>query len=243
MSPLAWAACRDSGGEWGGEINLVRCLARRDALCADIQRDSSRLEEVQCAMNTPKVVVRSIDKTLKFLQKELAALAAQIKQHIDNDPTLKTNDTLLRSINGVGPRVAQRMNALISSKRLRSAESVAAYLGLHPVQHLSGSSVRGRSTLSKQGHAALRKLLYLPAVTATTCNPHVKAIYMRLIERGARKMSALGAAMRKLAHLCFGVIHSGKPYDANWKPVDIKRASAKARQTPPTPPTLQPSLA
>ncbi|TAG01174.1 MAG: IS110 family transposase [Burkholderiales bacterium] len=202
---------------------LSALLARRDTLCADIQRDQNRLEKAQCAMSTPKVVVNSINKTLKFLEKELTALDAQIKRHIDDDPTLKHNDTLLKSIKGVGPRVAQRMNALLSSKSFKSAEAVAAYIGLNPVQHLSGSSVRGRSTLSKRGPSELRKLLYLPAVTATTCNPHVKAIYQRMIARGACKMSALGAAMRKLAHLCFGVIHSGKPYDPTWHP-DAKRA-------------------
>lgn len=195
---------------------LTALLARRDTLCADIQRDGNRLEKARCAMNTPKVVVNSINKTLKFLENELAALDAQIKRHIDDDPTLKNNDTLLRSIKGVGPRVAQRMNALFTSKSFKSAEAVAAFIGLNPVQHLSGSSVRGRSTLSKRGPSALRKLLYLPAVTATTCNPHVRAVYLRLLSRGACKMSALGAAMRKLAHLCYGVIHSGKPYDPTW---------------------------
>lgn len=197
---------------------LTALLARRDTLCADIQRDKNRLEKAQCAMNTPKVVVSSINKTLKFLEKELAKLDAQIKLHIDRDPTLKNNDTLLQSIKGVGPRVAQRMNALLSSKSFKSAEAVAAFIGLNPVQHLSGTSVRGRSTLSKRGPSALRRLLYLPAVTASGCNPQVKAIYQRMIARGACKMSALGAAMRKLAHLCYGVIHSGKPYDPMWNP-------------------------
>lgn len=197
---------------------LTALLARRDTLCADIQRDGNRLEKARCAMNTPKVVISSINKTLKFLEKELIALDAQIKIHIDDDPTLKNNDALLQSIKGVGPRVAQRMNALLSSKSFKSAEAVAAFIGLNPVQHLSGTSVRGRSTLSKRGPSALRKLLYLPAVTATTCNPHVRAVYLRLLSRGACKMSALGAAMRKLAHLCFGVIHSGKPYDPTWHP-------------------------
>ena len=114
-------------------------LAHRDTLCADIQRDGNQLEKAQCAMNTPKVVISSINKTLKFLEKELVALDAQIKIHIDDDPTLKNNDTLLQSIKGVGPRVAQRMNALLSSKSFKSAEAVAAFIGLNPVQHLSGT--------------------------------------------------------------------------------------------------------
>jgi len=46
------------------------------------------------------------------------------------------------------------------------------------------------------------------------CNPHIKALYQRLLNNGKSKMSAIGAAMRKLVHLCFGVIRSGKPYTA-----------------------------
>lgn len=197
---------------------LTALLVRREALCVDIQRERNRQEKAQCAMHTPKAVMTSITKTLRFLEKELAALDVEIKQHIDKDPTLKSNDSLLQSINSVGPRVAQRMSALLSGKAFSSAEALASYIGLNPVEHLSGSSVRGRARLSKQGPSSIRKLLYMPAVQATRCNPHVRAVYERMLARGASKMSALGAAMRKLVHLCFGVIHTGKPYDPYWSP-------------------------
>jgi transposase len=196
---------------------LTALLVRRDALAADLQRNGNRLEKAQCAKATPKAVSASLNKTIHFLQKELAAIEDEIKAHIDSDPSLKQNDQLLQSIKGVGPRVAARMNALLSSKAFLSAEALACYIGLHPVEHLSGSSVKRRAQMSKRGPAAMRQLLYLPAVTATRCNPHVKAIYTRMIARGACKMSAIGAAMRKLAHLCFGVVHSQRPYDPTWR--------------------------
>jgi len=56
----------------------------------------------------------------------------------------------------------------------------------------------------------------MDAVVATCCNPHVKAVYERLLDRGKSKMSALGAAMRKLVHLCFGVIKTRKPYQSDY---------------------------
>jgi len=56
----------------------------------------------------------------------------------------------------------------------------------------------------------------MAAVVATRCNPHVKVIYDRLLDRGKSKMSALGASMRKLMHLCFGVIKTRKPYQTNY---------------------------
>ena len=72
-----------------------------------------------------------------------------------------------------------------------------------------------RITLSlptKAGPARVRAVLYMAAVVATKCNPRVKALYERLLARGKSKMSALGAAMRKLVHLCFGVLKTQQPY-------------------------------
>jgi hypothetical protein len=69
---------------------------------------------------------------------------------------------------------------------------------------------------SKVDPVHLRKLLYRPAVLATRCNPHVKALYDRMLARGKSKMAGIGAALRKLAHLCFGVVKSGKPHDSDW---------------------------
>ena len=70
--------------------------------------------------------------------------------------------------------------------------------------------------MSKAGPAYLRKVLYMPAVVATRCDPHIKALNERLLAKGKTTTAAIEAAMRKLAHLCFGVIHSGKPYDPQF---------------------------
>ncbi|WP_211251778.1 transposase, partial [Andreprevotia chitinilytica] len=100
--------------------------------------------------------------------------------------------------------------------RFRSAEQLAAYLGLVPVERQSGSSLAGPSRLSKAGPARVRAVLYMAAVVAIRYNPDIKAHYERLLARGKAKKSALGAAMRKLVHLCFGVLKTQKPYQPNF---------------------------
>jgi transposase len=75
-----------------------------------------------------------------------------------------------------------------------------------------GRSVRGRPGLSKAGNSRLRAALYMAAVIATKLNPDIKAQQQRLLERSKAKMSTLGAAMRKLVHICFGVLKSGNVY-------------------------------
>lgn len=194
---------------------LKALLVRRDAVADDLQREHNRQEAADFAQ-TPDEVKASITQTIDFLKAELKRLDKSINDHIDNDPDLRDKRKLLETIPGVGERVSTNMTALFAARTFERAEQVAAYLGLVPVQWESGSSVHGRPRMSKAGPARLRKLLYLPAVKARQCNPHIKALGERLLAKGKSKMSVIGACMRKLAHLCFGVIHTGKPYEPTF---------------------------
>jgi hypothetical protein len=66
------------------------------------------------------------------------------------------------------------------------------------------------------GAARLRKALYFPAIVATKHNPLIEAMSLRLRERGKCPMLIIGAAMRKLIHIAFGVLKSGKPFDPDY---------------------------
>uniref|UniRef100_UPI0004847613 IS110 family transposase n=1 Tax=Deefgea rivuli TaxID=400948 RepID=UPI0004847613 len=88
---------------------------------------------------------------------------------------------------------------------------------LVPIERQSGTSLLGRARLSKNGPARLRAVLYMAAMVGIKHNPHVKALYERLLVKGKSKMSALGAAMRKLVHICFGVLKTQKKYQAEYQ--------------------------
>jgi len=94
-----------------------------------------------------------------------------------------------------------------------SAQSAAAYCGLSPREFKSGSNVRGRTRLSKSGNARLRKALYLPTLTAIRFNPVLKGCFDRLVAAGKPKVQAVGACMRKLEMICYGVLKNRKPFD------------------------------
>ncbi len=198
---------------------LQALLARRDAIAQDLQRERNRQEKAE-ATDTPEPIRQSLANSINFLAKQLAQLQNDIDQHIDRHPGLKNDLRLLQSIPAVGPQVGSNMLSVIHSHGFDSAEQLAAYLGLVPVERQSGSSVLGRAKLSKAGPARIRAVLYMAAIVATRCNPHVRAIYERLLARGKSKMSALGAAMRKLVHLCFGVIKTQRPYEPNYAKID-----------------------
>ena len=121
---------------------------------------------------------------------------------------------MLRTIPGVGPVAATAILAeLPDPARFATAQQAAAYAGLAPREYRSGTSVKKRTRLSKAGNARLRKALYLPALTATRFNPLVAAFYDRLVAAGKPKMAAVGACMRKLLMIAYGVLKSRTPFD------------------------------
>jgi transposase len=98
-----------------------------------------------------------------------------------------------------------------------SASELASYAGLSPQKRQSGTSVRGRSKLSKIGNARLRKALYFPSMSARQHNPIVRTFCERLSIRGKQTMVIQGAAMRKLLHIIYGVWKKGRPFDPAYE--------------------------
>jgi transposase len=194
---------------------LQALLSRREAITQDLLRERNRLEKTEVTV-VPPSIRQSILDTIAFLEQQLAKLQQNIDQHINNHPKLKQDRDLLTSIPAVGSQVGNHMLAILHSHPFRSAEQFAAYLGLVPIERQSGTSIKGRPRLSKTGPAHIRAKLYMAAVVATRHNPHLKNLYQRLQSNGKSKMSALGAVMRKLAHLCFGVVKNQLPYQLNY---------------------------
>jgi transposase len=190
------------------ELRALQALLRRlDALGEMRTQEKNRLGVAEL------IVSDSITQHLDYLEVQIEALKAQIQNHIDQHPGLKQQQDLLDSIPGVGSATSAWLIGELNLTRFDSARQAAAFVGLTPRSHLSGTSVRGKPKLSKQGNSLLRKLLYFPAVTAMTHNPLVRALCLRLEAKGKHKMAIIAAAMRKLIHIAFGVIKSGKPFD------------------------------
>ena len=156
----------------------------------------------------------SLEEHIAYLQQQIEKTRRQIKDQINQDPDLKQQAKLLESIPGIGAATAALLLAELGDiSQFSGARQVAAFAGLVPRIRESGTSVHGRSRLSKVGSSRLRKSLYFPAITALRFNPLIKAFGLRLSVQGKAKMLIIGAAMRKLLHLAYGVLKSGVPFD------------------------------
>ena len=187
------------------EIRELKVMIRRlDALEKDLQREQNRQEAAQVSLSSDRVA-QSLKDMIETLKAEIERLQQDIDNHIDRFPELKRNRQLLQSIKGIGAVMSRELVYLFASKRFKSAKQAAAYIGLIPKLRESGK-LKGRTMLSKMGSARIRAKLYMAAVCASTHNPDIKAQKARLLKAGKVKMQALGAAMRKLIQICFGVI-------------------------------------
>jgi transposase len=205
--PPAWQPPTPEVRELQG---LVR---RRDDLREMAAREKGRLDSPVLT----RAARTSIRRAVKFLQREADRMQAQADALIAATAALQADRNLLASIPGVGAQTASTVLAeLPPLERLPSAQSAAAYAGLAPREFRSGSSVRRRTRLSKAGNARLRKALYLPTLTAIRFNPLLQGFFGRLVATGKPKMRAVGACMRKLAMLCYGVLKTRRPFDPEW---------------------------
>lgn len=193
------------------EVSDLQALVRRlESLLEMHQMEVNRLE----AGVTAELVRASLTEHITFLDEEIKRTTAVIRQHIDQHPTLREQHELLVSTPGIGERTAAKLLAeMLDVKLYKSARQLAAFAGLVPRLHESGSSIKRKARLSKTGAPRLRKALYFPAIAAIKYNPSIKAMSVRLKERGLCPMQIIGAAMRKLVHLAYGVLKSGKPFD------------------------------
>lgn len=191
---------------------LQALVRRRDDLRALAACEKGRLT----IPGLTRAAQQSITRTVTFLEKEANRLQRQADVLIAASETLAADRELLESIPGVGAVTAQAILAeLPPPAHFASAQQAAAYAGLAPREYRSGSSVRKRTRLSKAGNARLRKALYLPALTAIRFNPLLKAFFERLVAAGKAKMAAVGACMRKLLMIAYGVLKSRTPFDPN----------------------------
>jgi len=202
---------------WGPpppEARELQALARRlDSLVEMRQMEANRLEVAATA-----AVRESLAGHLAYLDEEVARTEELIRSHIDTHSGLREQRELLLSIPGIGEATAAKLLAEIMDVKLyESARQLAAFAGLAPRLHESGSSVRKRARLSKAGAPRLRKALYFPAISAIRYNPYVKELSERLRARGKCPMQVIGAAMRKLLHIAYGVLKSGRPFDPEMK--------------------------
>jgi transposase len=205
----------------------LRELARRRASLVQMrQQETNRLK----SGDLPAQIVASLEAVRAVLAEQIKLIETALTAQVQAQPALAAQHDLLTTIPGVATLTASTLLGEVDFAAFDSARQLAAYAGLTPSQHDSGTSVHGPAHLSKQGQVPLRRALFMPALSARQHNPTLQAFADQLEARGKPKLLITCAVMRKLLHLCFGVLRSGQPFDPNY-PSQPTPAAQPAAQT------------
>ena len=162
-----------------------------------------------------KVVYRSLKRNKKHLDQEIQLIEARIVSLVKADQ--RSQLTLLQSIPGIGIKTALFLIVLTDGfEKFETGSQLCSYAGITPTIRESGSSVRGRSRISKVGNRKLRNLLFLCAFNACKHNKGCREVYQRIVNKGKSKKLALIAVSNKLLKQCFAIAKSGRPYDETY---------------------------
>lgn len=165
-------------------------------------------------------VAASIERSLAFWASELQEIERAIEAHIRAQEMLQRQRELLTTIPGIGAISAAILLAEIGDiSEFAAAKNLAAFAGLTPKEHSSGSSVRGRAGISKMGNPRIRRVLYMAALSAKRCNPPIREFCERLSGQKPSKVIHV-AAMRKLLHQVYGVLKHQKSFEPQYAKSD-----------------------
>jgi transposase len=193
-------------------VELQKLVRRHYDLTKMRQQERNRLK----SESFDEVTMASVERMLKFIEEEIARIDRRIERLYKKHDELRRKRDLLLTIPGVGDLTANVVLAEVPNTQLFStAKQLAAYAGLAPREFRSGDTIRGRTRLSKTGRSLLRTVLYLPAVSSRRYNPVIHTFAERLLKNGKPHMKVVCASMRKLLHIIFGVLKSGKPFCAD----------------------------
>lgn len=210
MNPRPW---QPPAAEY---MELQELTRRLKALGAMRAQEMNRAQ----ALGTSEVVQRSISASIAFLDAQIAEIESEIDKLEGEHPDIKEQSELLQTIPGIGKKSAQSILGEVGDvRRYPGARQLEAQAGLVPSERASGTSVLGRTKLSKTGNARLRKAMYFPAVVALTHNPLIRDFAQRQVALGKTKMVIIGAAMRRLLRLAYGVLKSRQPFDPHFCPI------------------------
>ncbi len=203
MHPPAWQPIKPEYKE------LQQLVRRLEDLQNLLQMEKNHLEAAS-SNNTKK----SIESVIESLNKHIEEITTLINNKINKDPELKKKQKLLETIPGIGEATIMQILSFINVENFSNIKQLDAFLGLNPKQRQSGTSINGRGSISKIGNSSLRKTFFFPAIVAKKYNPIIKVFCERLKIKGKPTMVIVCAAMRKLVHIIYGVLKSGKAFDA-----------------------------
>jgi transposase len=197
--------------------NLRQLTRERDQIVQERTIVKNQLHAEQAEADPNPSSIERIKKRIQFLNKQEKEIKAEIAALVKTDEEVDKQVKITRSVTGIGMLTAATVLGETNGFELiRNKRQVSSYAGFDVIEKESGTSVKGKSRISKRGNKYLRKAMHLPALAAIRHDERFKAIYARLIAKHGIKMKAAVAVQRKLLEMMYTIYKTNIPYDKNY---------------------------
>lgn len=191
---------------------LGEFVTRRRQIVQMLQAEGQRKRRL-----TNRRLLRSVERLMTALEKELSDLDEEIRNNIHGSPVWREKDDLLRSVPGIGPQISAMLIAELPELGTLSRRKIASLVGLAPFTHQSGQW-RGKAMI-EAGRSQVRRALYMGALVASRHNSQLRTFRDRLVAAGKPKKVALIAVARKLLTILNAIARDKMPWRNTMIPI------------------------
>jgi transposase len=197
--------------------NLRQLTRERDQLTIERTMLKNQLHAEQAEADPSLAAIERMKFRINIINTQINEIMVEIKVIISSDSEIKRTVELITSIPGIGPVTAAVVIAETNCFELiRSKKQLTSYAGLDVKEKESGTSVKGKSKISKRGNRYLRKAMYMPAMAAIKNSERYKAIFVRIVSTNGIKMKACVAVQRKLLEMTYTIYKNDIPYQKDY---------------------------
>jgi len=197
--------------------DLKQLTRERDQIVADRTMSKNQLHAEQAeAFPNDRSLYRA-NQRINLLNQQEMEIKREIAELVKSDEELHRKINLIMSIPGVGGLTAVIAIAETNGFELiRNKKQIVSFAGLDVIVKDSGTSIKGKSRISKRGNRHLRKAMHMPALTAIRHDERFKAIFVRLVSKHGIKMKAAVAVQRKILEMIYTIWTTEKKYDKEY---------------------------
>lgn len=202
-----------------GNLRILKQLTRdRVNLVQEKVALSNKLHALDHSFEPNKGVIKRMKQRLKLIKKQIKLVEKEIEQTIEQDEVLKTRIGKVCQVKGLGLLTVATVVAETNGFALfNSRGQLVSYAGYDIVERQSGSSIRGKTRISKKGNSFIRRALHFPAIKMVKHEPQFQQLFDRVVDRTGIKMKGYVAVQRKALILIYTLFKNDLEYDPNFQ--------------------------
>ncbi len=214
-------------------LKIKQLCRQRHALQQDRTAVTNQLHAHTYAQSPLKLIVEQMHRHLELLNEQIQELETQAKAICADDPHLQQRVENICTIKGVGIMTALVIIAETNGFDLiENKAQLVSFVGYDVVENQSGSSLNGKTRISKKGNSHIRRALHFPALTAARYEPKLQNLYQRVLDKNPKiKMIGAVAVQRKLLVLIYTLYKKNEPYDPNFEKLKSPHEPKKVGKT------------